>query len=1033
MSSSLNSKLSLLPSSPQSPSYAPHSGDNNNNKVLITRRRRSGRSRSSTLTPLPSATSITHSAASGDEADIQPGRKNGIFRNFSPTYPRGVERSASAVSNELESSSQPYRSTDEPILAARRKTITRRSRRRAESSSSNQSQNSGIVGLTCEGIKLDNSSQGALASDPSSAPKSRYSLRHGHSSSSLKTSVADTSSPGARTPTAAAGASSRAKRKRLGTQASSRLEEVEQRLKAQEALINGTDASTESHYSANIDPQLTQGSQGEPLQMLATPYNSRHPLPLSPHLLTSRHSRFPRALKSLSGRARVGRIICQSCLQGSKSGCDAPATSDEPCTSCNVMGGQCVKMEVRYGSGNAPMIVPASLETGTTLAHSTMPKQHVSFELAVGDGVQEGWPDGDLDGTALAGIPALSGANGNVSAKIKGLTALPQSTSFAAGTNGLEASRLAAEDVKFTSWGIPSRISHKGQLVEISCRRLVHALLRKFRSETNGPHALIVPPSQSDLILRRGPGLPAPVPDFLLLTILASSVAIVTEPLELVALRPHIWKKAAAEVEAVCSSLYSLKGDLALIQALLLLAVYWPGDPGRIERRHVISTALRLAPSCGLHNPALLRSNALVGTLALALDAITTLWSASSDSPVAETSPVSLPMPDPSWVYVMVGETSVPAARLLAHLMCAFLSLLQILKHLLRNLHQPVTSQFTSLESVTAHQNNIEGALSAFCRAQKPIILDAEKQQRSHPSAAVLAKSIRRLLMIIQLLLFKSSLDFIVRRAREEGSHKSNEARSGPSAAAEPVRVRFPPECGRAVAAVIETAWGLIFGDEERISAKGCVWASQLDPSACTQMSFQAFGVVLGARSFAFLAMHWIDWDKGKGCLEYSTRPAPGTAKVRNKSTTVVSTSLLHPDERESPIEHEQHLSMPASQPLASAPPPAPGAQTAEAGENGSSDPQSRVVAHVALPLVDPVPSAALDPRLFAPPEDATAQEQQECAIDPNLELSTTVEEASSKLLSDPPLVEQASAEQSESEIIIASVESGAIQTPVTA
>ncbi|KAK0560042.1 hypothetical protein OC844_004016 [Tilletia horrida] len=385
-------------------------------------------------------------------------------------------------------------------------------------------------------------------------------------------------------------------------------------------------------------------------------------------------------------------------------------------------------------------------------------------------------------------------------------------------------------------------------------------LTRLFTDSTS--YASILPRRQT--FQRFFAASPAPLPDYLMQTILAAAAFLPTthEP-ELLAWRPHAWSVA---VKAVQTRLRSrIPADVSLIQALLLLGNGWIGDPEDSERAVIFEMALRLAFSIGLDSTTAAGPESAERSLRIILfwnmyivDRV--LLIATGRPVILVRSTHDLPLPsvqDAHLIALSVRDdlsTQSDEHIWIQRQLHAFISLANILEDthsLLQELRDSAPAQ--TLHDILRRIFPVEIALERWCKDNK--LLLRETAAAHGPLCQNLTESMVAQLHMCQLQLYQVAIRFEIEHARS-------------------LPILFDPANSKSLTACVESAWYLVQQPLVNHDPAAALQAILPGSKPVTHFNVSNYAVLRAAQFLRLLSCTWAEWNAGRGLEEYTPRNA---------------------------------------------------------------------------------------------------------------------------------------------------------------
>ncbi|CAD6890237.1 unnamed protein product [Tilletia laevis] len=414
----------------------------------------------------------------------------------------------------------------------------------------------------------------------------------------------------------------------------------------------------------------------------------------------------------------------------------------------------------------------------------------------------------------------------------------------------------------FATLSLPSTLTEPqtGYSREVTYRDLTEILLMRFYGDSTSS-AYILP--RRDLFRRYFTGSPAPLPEYLLQTLLAASAFLPTtkEP-ELFAWRPHGWSVAIKSVQTRLRS--HVPADLHLIQALLLLGSSWVGDPDDSERAVILEMAFRLSLSIGLNtlngagiDPYERSSRIMLFWNMYVLDRMLLI---ATNRPVI-LSRIAHDVPAPTAMDANIIALSARDDRSTQsdeHLwiqrqLVAFIALANILEETHSTLHVIRQSAPSTLADVLRHISPVEASLETWCKENK--LLLRETAAAHGPLCQNLTESMVAQLHHCQLQLYSAPIRFEVQKASS-------------------LPMYFDPSNNKSLTACVESAWYLIQQPLVNHDPSAAMQAILPDSKPVTHFNVANYAVLRAAQFLRLLSCTWAEWRAGRGLQEYTPRNA---------------------------------------------------------------------------------------------------------------------------------------------------------------
>jgi hypothetical protein len=262
-------------------------------------------------------------------------------------------------------------------------------------------------------------------------------------------------------------------------------------------------------------------------------------------------------------------------------------------------------------------------------------------------------------------------------------------------------------------WELPATLTTAaGTSNAVSAARMLDHLLARFYAQPSFNSLVVAQPERLMARLRRD--APDPAPGFLLRTIAACAAGLPESEPELRACAARLLDEAHEDVWDV---LRAGEESLELIQALLLLAANWPGEPDCEPRRKCLHSALELGAALGLERTSQLYESpgppvtryVLLWCLYLAdkLDCV----AVGGEPARLKAARIDWCMPTPERVAEVLGNEPGPHALRLAQLAAGGLALARVLEDVLEALYAPITAVPPTLEELEQRTRVMERRL----------------------------------------------------------------------------------------------------------------------------------------------------------------------------------------------------------------------------------------------------------------------------------------------------------------------------------
>ncbi|KAE8254255.1 hypothetical protein A4X13_0g3487 [Tilletia indica] len=425
--------------------------------------------------------------------------------------------------------------------------------------------------------------------------------------------------------------------------------------------------------------------------------------------------------------------------------------------------------------------------------------------------------------------------------------------------------RTAAVDFNgpsFADFALPHALTEpqSGYTRAVTPQEISEILLMRFYADSTSS-AYILP--RKDVFHRYLTGTPAPLPEYLLQTLLAASAFLPTtkEP-ELLAWRPHGWSIAVKTVQARLRS--RIPADLHLIQALLLLGNGWIGDPDDNERTVIFEMAFRLALSIGLNSsntnitdPDERSARIMLFWIMYVLDRM--LLVATGRPLIIGRTAHDVPAPtaaDANIIALSAREdhsTQSDEHLWIHRQLLAFIALADILEDTHRTIQEIRASPSRTLAEILHRIMPIEVSLETWCKENK--LLLRETAAVHGPLCQNLTESMVAQLHMCQLQLYQAPIRCEIEQAKS-------------------LPIYFDPSNGKSLTACVESAWYLVQQPLVNHDPSAAMHAIMPGSKPITQFNVANYAVLCAAQFLRLLSCTWAEWKAGRGLEEYTPRNA---------------------------------------------------------------------------------------------------------------------------------------------------------------
>ncbi|EPQ30271.1 uncharacterized protein PFL1_02387 [Pseudozyma flocculosa PF-1] len=487
----------------------------------------------------------------------------------------------------------------------------------------------------------------------------------------------------------------------------------------------------------------------------------------------------------------------------------------------------------------------------------------------------------------------------------------------------------------WTGWGLPGSITDQttGERVEATAFAMAALLFDRFYSQPTllslvvsyeelfGRINVLIAQQQDD-VERRSSGT-ALIPEYLLLAVAATAAASTAtrEPELRQWWKQHGWSLAMNSINAELR-----RGDvqqLELVQALLVVAISWTGEPESVDRIVLFETAIKVSFRLHLNSarrlqgstsPAERAKRICLYWLVYVVDKLVAIAAGRPAMVAWELCDMPMLALEDLVAYGssnLTSRSSKPQQSReqlfwLHNLALCQIALARILEQVQHDLY-PIAAPRPRW-SMAAIQDAIrpnEERLVDWCKCSRDLIRGASKLGGTCQMAA---EAVVSQLHLVQIQLYQLPLQFEAEVLSSQASHQRANAAGhvdinidvgtghyGQQPQQQQQRVQFSEVNFKALTACLESAWHLVQQSGSCHGALPTVIAARLasdDELVPTDSGPTSFGMIKAVRLFRFLARFWDSWDRGFGLLR-SLHSAPEQAQqaAGDAATSLVAES----------------------------------------------------------------------------------------------------------------------------------------------